>query len=108
MTVGTTFCLTAETPCVVVTAERSPRSGIWILTVARCPFCGKRHSHGGGDGPEPALGHRVAHCGDHAGSYELIETAASITGRTLPYGCIGPGCAVETDRGLDRCSGCAP
>jgi hypothetical protein len=91
-----------------VTAERSPRSGIWILTVARCPFCSKRHHHGGGDGPEPALGNRVAHCDEHDGSYDLVETAASIAARALPHGCIGPACAVEVGPGRrSRCSGCA-
>jgi hypothetical protein len=56
-----------------VTAERSPRSGIWILTVARCPFCGKRHSHGGGSDDAPDLGYRRPHCltGSHP-DYELV------------------------------------
>src|SRR5688500_13705943 len=82
-----------------VTFERSPRSGTWILVVSRCPFCGKRHSHGGGNGDTPDLGARRAHCiTGPGGTYELVAP--------LPYGC--PGCHVVTDRGLDRCSGCTP
>jgi hypothetical protein len=77
------------------------------VTVERCPLCGTRHHYSGGDGSEPALGHRVAHCRDHAGRYELIETAASIAAQALPYVCLSLSCAVETDRGLDRCSWCA-
>ena len=39
-----------------VTVVWSSRSRYWAVTVERCPLCGKRHHHGGGDGPEPALG----------------------------------------------------
>jgi hypothetical protein len=46
------------------------------------------HYHGGGDGPEPALGSRMAHC-EHDGSYEPVETEASIATRKLPHRCIG-------------------
>jgi len=95
------------TPHALVSVVWSSRGRYWAVTVERCPLCSKRHHHGGGDGPEPDLGHRVAHCGDQAGSYELIETASSIAARTLPHGFIGPNCAVATDRGRDRCSGCA-
>jgi hypothetical protein len=109
MTNITTPCPTVETPRAEVIAERSPRSGVWILTVARCPFCSKRHSHGGGSDDAPDLGARNSHCiTGPGGSYDLIETAASIAARTLPYGCIGPECAVETGPGQRaRCSGCA-
>jgi hypothetical protein len=61
----------------------SSRGRYWAVTVERCPLCGKRHYHGGGDGPEPALGDRVAHCGERGGSYELVETAASRAQRRL-------------------------
>jgi hypothetical protein len=95
------------TPHASVSVVWSSRSRYWAVTVERCPLCGKRHHHGGGDGPEPALGHRVAHCVDHAGSYELIETPASRAARTLPHGCIGPACAVAVGPGQrSRCSGC--
>ena len=78
------------TPDALVSVVWSARSRYWAVTVERCPFCQGKHYHGGGDGPEPALGHRVAHCDSHHGGYELIETAASIAARKLPYGCIGP------------------
>ena len=51
--------------------------GIWDLYII-CPYCGRRHHHGGGDGDVPNLGFRVAHCGpdapDHKGllEYELV------------------------------------
>jgi hypothetical protein len=96
-----------ETPLAPATVAWSSRGRYWAVVVERCPFCGRKHYHGGGDGPEPALGHRVAHCVDHAGSYELIETAASIAARTLPHGCVGSGCAVAVGPGQRaRCSGC--
>jgi hypothetical protein len=109
MTSITIPCPTVETPLAHVTAERSPRSGVWILTVACCPFCGRRHSHGGGSDETPDLGFRVSHCiAGPGGTYDLVETAASIAARTLPYGCIGPECAVEVAPGRrSRCSGCA-
>ena len=45
---------------VIATRGRS----VWLLTFAiDCPFCGRRHQHGGGNDPEPyRTGHRVAHC----------------------------------------------
>jgi hypothetical protein len=85
------------------------RSECWAVTVARCPFCGRKHYHGGGAEPEPDLGWRLAHC-DTPDSYQLAESAASITARranprpTLPNGCLG--CWVVIDVGIDRCSGC--
>ncbi len=44
---------------------------IWILEIT-CPYCGRRHHHGGGptDGP-PVLGERLSHCAGHA-TYELV------------------------------------
>ncbi len=53
------------------------RDGIWDLYIT-CPYCGKKHHHGGGDGERPNLGSRAAHCGpdapDHRSllEYELI------------------------------------
>jgi hypothetical protein len=69
------------TPIVLVTAERSPKSGTWILTVARCPFCGRRHSHGGNDGKAPDLGYRLSHCWDRpTETYELqVAEAAEVS-----------------------------
>lgn len=45
------------------------RNGVWLITVEHCPHCGGKHHHGGGDGDEPALGHRVADCGARGGYY---------------------------------------
>ncbi len=45
-----------------LTTARRCRCGVWALTVLICPFCGKTHHHGGGDGDTPTLGHRAAHC----------------------------------------------
>lgn len=42
--------------------------GTWLLMI-RCPWCGKLHTHGGGDGEEPGrFGARISHCrtGDQA------------------------------------------
>jgi 5-methylcytosine-specific restriction endonuclease McrA len=52
----------------------------WYWVIDRCPFCGTRHTHGGGplDGdPRRLLGHRSQHCMEgpmwpHAG-YMLVE-----------------------------------
>ncbi len=47
----------------------------WIIP--RCPWCGKRHTHGGGkvtENPHDFLGHRIAHCSVGSGrDYELVE-----------------------------------
>lgn len=46
---------------------------IWILYIT-CPFCGKKHQHGGGHDDDPNLGFRTAHCtGQHVSrDYELV------------------------------------
>jgi hypothetical protein len=107
MTVLATYPI-VETPLAPVTVAWSARNRYWAVLVEHCPFCQGKHYHGGGDGPEAALGARVAHCGKHDGGYELVETASSIAARTLPHGYIGPGCAVEVGPGRrSRCSGCA-
>jgi hypothetical protein len=67
-----------DPPVVEVTIAWSERSKYWSLTVMRCPFCQGRHSHGGGDGPEPALGFRASHCATReSGTYELVPAAES-------------------------------
>ena len=53
----------------------------WLWIVPSCPFCGKRHTHGGGplDGdPREYLGGRASHCwlGD-GGQYILTEATAA-------------------------------
>ncbi len=62
--------------------SRSRYDRYWVLTLDRCPHCGRPHNHGGGsiDHP-PALGHRLSHCLSHARDYELI---ASIEEETKP------------------------
>jgi hypothetical protein len=72
-------CASSETktqtyPEVIATATRG-RSGQWTWTIAKCKFCGMRHLHGGGDGPRPSGGHRVAHCDvpGRPSGYELVE-----------------------------------
>ncbi len=42
-------------------AARPKGPKYWSLQFV-CPFCGRQHRHGGGDGETPDGGHRVAHC----------------------------------------------
>jgi hypothetical protein len=65
-------------PCVVTWSERS---AFWSVVVPACPRCQRTHQHGGGSGPKPDLGHRNAHCVTGSGSYELVETPASVEAR---------------------------
>jgi hypothetical protein len=104
---ATVICDTAhETPLALCAVVWSARGRYWPVTVLQCPLCRRKHFHGAGDGPDPDLGARVAHCWDRSGSYELLETPASIAARTLPQGCIGPECAVRIDHQVHRCTGC--
>jgi hypothetical protein len=59
---------------VTVHPSRSRYDRYWVLTLDRCPHCGRPHTHGGGNTNEPpALGHRLSHCVDRrARDYELI------------------------------------
>ena len=47
----------------------------WVID--HCPFCGKRHTHGGGakkENPRDFLGWRVPHCDANvAAQYRLVE-----------------------------------
>jgi hypothetical protein len=43
---------------------------IWDLIITQCPYCSKRHTHGGGDGSVPFYGPRVSHCRNLAISRE--------------------------------------
>jgi hypothetical protein len=45
--------------------------GVWGLIV-RCPYCGKRHLHGGGSGDIPHYGNRLSHCPEPPRNYELV------------------------------------
>src|SRR5687768_2787347 len=96
-------------PCTVVWSSRAK---YWAVLIPRCPLCGRKHYHGGGDGPEPDLGWRASHCAEFHESYFLVETAVSLAARqakpgpSLPYACIGPECAVRIGHQIHRCSGC--
>jgi hypothetical protein len=64
-----------ETPIVPVQARRGA-NGQWTLTVLKCPFCKKRHTHGGGSGPHPDAGPRLSHCLAAAQHYWLTVEAS--------------------------------
>src|SRR5215212_11677957 len=100
--------IAVHTPHAPVSVVWSSRGRYWAVTVERCPLCGKRHHHGGGSDKTPDLGYRNSHCiTGPGGTYELIETPASIAARTLLHGCVGSGCAVAVGPGQRaRCSGC--
>ena len=65
-------------PVAYATATRGREC--WGLTIAFCPFCGRVHRHGGGDGPAPVFGHRVAHCGTGGmvASYVLLPAPGGV------------------------------
>jgi hypothetical protein len=78
----------APTALVALEIARGARGPLWTWVVARCPYCGKRHVHGGhvlsdpgiGD-PRRWLGGRVAHCipkGDRD-EYRLVEADPAAT-----------------------------
>ena len=69
---------TVDHPRVEAQARRA-RDGVWILAIV-CPYCGKTHSHGGGDAETPDYGWRVPHCltGDHP-DYELVPGADAVS-----------------------------
>jgi hypothetical protein len=66
----------------IVTLGKCRECYLWIIV--KCPYCGKKHTHGGGplDGdPREYLGDRVPHCADYrdgrardpVDNYELVE-----------------------------------
>ncbi len=57
---------------VVPTIRRAGKQ--WLFT-ALCPYCGKNHHHGGGDGPEPYFGMRQGD-GVGCGCYELVRPSS--------------------------------
>lgn len=63
----------ARVPVARARAVRTAALTAWILVVDRCPICRKAHTHGGGDGDEPAYGVRTSHCKDLdlRGGYDL-------------------------------------
>ncbi len=62
---------------VIAKVRLKKESDVYLWIIDKCPFCGKRHCHGGGslDGdPRRLLGGRVPHCDHHQGlSYTLVE-----------------------------------
>ncbi len=68
-----------EAPCRLIRSDHPKVAHSWV--VIRCPFCGKKHYHGGGPGdgdPRNYLGERAAHCvklpeGMEFASYLLVE-----------------------------------
>jgi hypothetical protein len=65
-------CHPDTAPTVSVLPVRT-RSGVWNLSILRCPYCNGQHLHGGGNGDRPEVGHRVAHCTVGALGYVLAE-----------------------------------
>ena len=56
-----------------VAAWADPSHQGWHLIVPECPFCGKRHTHGGGDTElPPNYGVKTAHCTPNGGQYNLV------------------------------------
>ncbi|WP_328488234.1 hypothetical protein [Streptomyces zaomyceticus] len=51
----------------------------WVLVVLDCPFCGKQHSHGGGDQLRPSYGHRAAHCANSRPGHGYWLEPAEVT-----------------------------
>ncbi|MGO1054524.1 hypothetical protein [Crossiella sp. CA198] len=50
------------------------RRGTWLLVVARCPFCHKRHTHRAEHGPATGETSRLSHCLDGGQPYRLVPT----------------------------------
>ncbi len=61
-----------EIPMAIFYAKRR-KDKIWDLVVNDCPFCHKKHTHGGGDKDSLNLsnGYRESHC--FRGVYKLVE-----------------------------------
>lgn len=52
--------MSSDTPTIFGTVHS--RYGAWVITIT-CPYCGDRHTHGGGALDEaPEWGYRYAHC----------------------------------------------
>ncbi len=59
----------------LVTAHSTSR-GVILLEIAQCPFCGRKHTHGGGTDPSHLdLGWRAPHCldGSLGDNYYLFD-----------------------------------
>jgi hypothetical protein len=70
------------------TVKRS--QGGWLLIIPRCPFCAKRHTHGGGsldENPRRYLSSRVPHCSHPAKRFEdmyWLTDDAALHGQPVP------------------------
>jgi len=60
----------AKAECELTKGDR-----FWSWTVLKCPFCQRRHFHGGGPIDQaPNAGVRLAHCVDRSpGQYRLVK-----------------------------------
>lgn len=67
--------ITDAGPVGAIEAIYRERNGTWRFK-SRCPFCNGAHMHGGGAGPVPFFGHRVADC-VAGGGYELVAVEAA-------------------------------
>ena len=55
-----------------------PTPTCWKVFV-HCPYCRRRHSHGGGDGARPFFGSRMSHCGK--GEYTItVDSNSNVAG----------------------------
>jgi hypothetical protein len=67
-----------KAPAKLIINREGPHA-IYQWVVIRCPFCGKKHYHGGGrvgGDPRRLLGSRVSHCSGRCrttGEYLLVE-----------------------------------
>lgn len=62
-------------PIAPIEAIYRESNGTWRYR-ASCPHCNHTHMHGGGAGPVPAFGHRVADC-LNGGGYVLVIVEAA-------------------------------
>lgn len=74
----------SEAPIIKAEAVRG-HSGIWTLKVPSCPFCGKPHCHGGGDGDKPYYGSRLSHCHDTIVRRRIGKRMHSVVVKAEPH-----------------------
>jgi hypothetical protein len=67
-------------PLVEATPVYLRKQNTWLLTLT-CPFCHKKHTHGGGHGPNPPpigmYGDRLSHCLKNEKHYTLVPLKES-------------------------------
>ena len=67
--------MTDSTPTIAL-VRLVERKETYSWVVVRCPYCMKKHTHGGGflaGNPRKLLGSRLSHCMDNRQMYELRE-----------------------------------